>query len=209
MNSAHRLASRKSLTGFQSDHGNQRYGIREWPFYQGEHMVTHNVTTIERVLYKTRAMCLLCGCLLVPAVILVATWAQAKAAPTASSVSITPVSHNTETIAGEPELYLSTPDPEVSSVVFTFLPGAVSQWMIHPAPVYVYVLEGTLVVEFEDGSHQSFHQGQGFLQCRSKWHRGRRNDGSQTMRFLAVFFGGKGVPNVVHPASGRLVVQQK
>jgi hypothetical protein len=29
------------------------------------------------------------------------------------------------------------------------------------------------------------------------------------MRFLAVFFGGKGVPNVVHPASGPLVDQRK
>jgi quercetin dioxygenase-like cupin family protein len=80
--------------------------------------------------------------------------------------------------------------------------------MIHPAPVCIYVLEGTLVVEFEDGSHQSFHTGQAFLQCRSKWHRGR-NDSSQTMRFLAVFFGAKGVPNVVHPAAGSLVDQQR
>ncbi len=170
--------------------------------------MTHNFTTMERVLCTLRAMCLLCSCLMVVALVPIAARAQAKGASPTPTVSITPVSRNSATIAGEPEFYLSTPDPEVSSVVFTFPPGAVSQWMIHPAPVYVYVLEGTLVVEFEDGSHQSFHEGQGFLQCRSKWHRGR-NDGSQTMRFLAVFFGGKGVPNVVHPASGPLVAQQK
>ena len=171
-------------------------------------MVTHNAIRIERVLYTLRAMCLLCSCLLAVALVPIAARAQANPASPTPTVSITPVSHDTLTIAGEPELYLSTPDPEVSSVVFTFPPSAVSQWMIHPAPVYVYVLEGTLTVEFEDGSHQSFHAGQGFLQCRSKWHRGR-NDGSQTMRFLAVFFGAKGVPNVVHPASGPVVAQQK
>jgi quercetin dioxygenase-like cupin family protein len=121
-----------------------------------------------------------------------------------ATVSMTPVSRDSMTIAGEPELYLSTPEPEVSSAVFTFAPGAVSQWMVHPAPLCIYVLEGTLLVEFEDGSHQSFHAGQAFLQCRSKWHRGR-NDSSQTMRFLAVFFGAKGVPNVVHPPEGTLV----
>lgn len=170
--------------------------------------VTHNVTTVEGALYKARAMRLPCSCLLVAALFSVTVWAQSKAAPPVLTASITPVSHDSVTIAGEPELYLSTPEPEVSSVIFTFPPGAVSQWMIHPAPAYVYVLEGTLVVEFEDGSHQLFHAGQGFLQCRSKWHRGR-NDSSQTMRFLAVFFGGKGVPNVVHPASGPLVDQQK
>ena len=121
-----------------------------------------------------------------------------------ASVSMTPVSKDSLTIAGEPELYLSTPEPEVSGVVFTFPSGAVSQWMIHPVPLYIYVLEGTLAVEFEDGSDQSFHEGQGFLQCRSKWHRGRNNT-SQTMRFLAVFVGAKGVPNVVHPAEGPAV----
>ena len=170
--------------------------------------MTSKIRNIEQKLYKVRAMCLLFSCFM--AVMLVPIWAegQTKVAAAAPTVSIAPVSHDSATIAGEPELYLSTPDPEVSSLVFTFPPGAVSQWMIHPAPVYVYVLEGTLEVEFEDGSHQSFHAGQGFLQCRSKWHRGR-NDGSQTMRFLAVFLGGKGVPNVVHPASGPLVDQQK
>ena len=166
--------------------------------------MTHNATRIERKLYKVRTICLVCVVVVVP----IWDWAQARISSAAPTVSMTPVSHDSVTIASEPELYLSTPDPEVSSLVFTFPPGAVSQWMIHPAPVYVYVLEGTLEVEFEDGSHQSFHTGQGFLQCRSKWHRGR-NDGSETMRFLAVFFGGKGVPNVVHPASGPLVDQHK
>ena len=171
--------------------------------------MTNDVTTVERTLYKARAMCLLCGCLLGVALLpAFAARAQSKATPPVAAASITPVSHDSLTIAGEPELYLSTPEPEVSSVIFTLPPGGVSQWMIHPAPAYIYVLEGTLVVEFEDGSHKSFRAGQGFLQCRSKWHRGR-NDGSQTMRFLAVFFGAKGVPNVVHPASGPVVSLQK
>lgn len=169
--------------------------------------MTHNVPIIERALYKADSIRLVCTCLLGLVLVPIAVSAQVKPDLPSPSVSITPVSRDSLTIAGEPELYLSTPEPEVSSVIFTFPPGSVSQWMIHPAPAYVYVLEGTLVVEFEDGSHQSFHAGQGFLQCRSKWHRGR-NDSSQTMRFLAVFFGGKGVPNVVHPASGRLVDQK-
>jgi len=130
--------------------------------------------------------------------------AFAQSSTSSATASITPVSRDSVTIAGEPELYLSTPEPEVSSAVFTFPAGAVSQWMTHPVPAYVYVLEGTLTVEFEDGLRKSFHAGQAFLQCRSKWHRGR-NDTSQTMRFLAVFVGAKGVPNVLHPAAGPVV----
>ena len=91
--------------------------------------MTHNVTRIERVLYTLRAMRLLCSCLLVVVLVPIAARAQAKAASPTPTVSITPVSHDSLTIAGEPELYLSTPDPEVSSVVFTFPPSAVSQWI--------------------------------------------------------------------------------
>lgn len=161
-----------------------------------------------RLVMRNTLMTLLFLAVSVAAVGPIAALAQNKPAPPTSAVSITPVSQDSVTIAGEPELYLNTPEPQVTSVVFTFPPGSVSQWMTHPAPAYVYVLEGTLVVEFEDGSRQTFHAGQGFLQCRSKWHRGR-NDSSQTMRFLAVFFGAKGVPNVVHPAAGPLVDLQR
>ena len=48
-----------------------------------------------------------------------------------SSVTMAPVSKDRLTIAGEPELYLSTPEPEVSSSVFTFPARSVSQWMTH------------------------------------------------------------------------------
>ena len=80
--------------------------------------------------------------------------------------------------------------------------GATTDWMTHPVQGYVYVLEGTLTVEFADGSHKEFKAGQGFPQARSKWHRGR-NDGTTPMRFLAVFFGGKDVPTVLNPPEPR------
>jgi quercetin dioxygenase-like cupin family protein len=65
-------------------------------------------------------------------------------------------------------------------------------------PGYLYVLEGELTVEFEDGHHLVFKAGQAFMQARTKWHRGI-NTGSGTMRFLAVFFGSKGTPEVLNP----------
>lgn len=109
------------------------------------------------------------------------------------------VSNDSSSIAGEPLAYPSTPDPEISSYILPIAPGAVTEWMVHPVPGYLYVLEGTLTVEFaDDGSRQSFEAGQAFLQARSKWHRGR-NDGNTPVRFLAVFCGAKDVPTVLHP----------
>jgi quercetin dioxygenase-like cupin family protein len=113
-------------------------------------------------------------------------------------VTQTLVSTDTQTDAGEPILYLSTPNPEVSSYIFEFEPGASTKWMVHPAPGYVYVLEGSFTVEFDDGRVLEFRAGQGFLQARNAWHRGRNLTG-QPVRFLAVFYGAAGVPNVLNP----------
>jgi hypothetical protein len=77
--------------------------------------VTHNATTLAGTRHKARAMRLLCSCLLVAALVPVAARAQYKAVPPVPTASITPVSHDSVTIAGEPELYLSTPELSVNN----------------------------------------------------------------------------------------------
>jgi len=135
---------------------------------------------------------------------------QATPPPQAAPVTatMTMVSRDSETDAGEPLSYLSTPNPEVSSVILTIPPGGRTEWMTHPVPGYIYVLEGTLTVEFEDGHRLSFKAGQALLQARTKWHRGL-NLGSEQMRFLAVFYGAKGVPEVLNPPVGSMVPKEK
>jgi quercetin dioxygenase-like cupin family protein len=112
--------------------------------------------------------------------------------------TVTPVSKDDTTDAGEPITYPVGGSPEVSSAILTVPPGGKTEWMTHPVPGYVYVLQGTLTVEFEDGHRLTFHSGEGFLQARTKWHRGI-NQGAEPLRFLAVFFGAKGVPIILHP----------
>ena len=123
---------------------------------------------------------------------------------TANQATISMVSRDTETDAGEPIRYLSTPNPEVTSMILSLPPGGKTDWMTHPVPGYVYVLEGQLTVEFEDGSRVTFKAGKGFMQARTKWHRGL-NEGKQTMRFLAVFYGEKGTPVILNPPHGAMV----
>lgn len=113
-------------------------------------------------------------------------------------VTVTDVSKDSTTIAGEPLNYLLTANPEIGSSLVTIPVGKATEWMTHPVQGYVYVLEGTLTVEYAEGFRKEFKAGHGFAQGRSKWHRGR-NDGDTIVRFLAVFFGGKGVPNVLNP----------
>jgi quercetin dioxygenase-like cupin family protein len=118
--------------------------------------------------------------------------------PATNQATITMVSTDTTTDAGEPIRYLSTPNPEVTAMTLSLPPGGKTDWMTHPVPGYVYVLEGALTVEFTDGSHITFKAGQGFMQARTKWHRGV-NEGNTTMRFLAVFFGEKSTPTILNP----------
>jgi quercetin dioxygenase-like cupin family protein len=115
-----------------------------------------------------------------------------------SNETVTPVSKDDTTDAGEPITYPVGASPEVTAAVLIVPPGGKTEWMTHPVPGYVYVLQGTLTVEFEDGHHLTFQSGQGFLQARTKWHRGI-NQGTEPLRFLAVFFGAKGVPIILHP----------
>ena len=121
--------------------------------------------------------------------------------------TITMVSKDTTTDAGEPIRYLSTPNAEVTSSIITIPPGGKTDWMTHPVPGYLYILEGELTVEFADGHRLHFKQGQAFMQARAKWHRGI-NEGKTQMRFLAVFFGEKDTPVILNPPHGAVVEQK-
>jgi quercetin dioxygenase-like cupin family protein len=129
---------------------------------------------------------------------------SAQAAPTASPAlahgdeQITMLPDLAATIAGEPLAYPSTPAPVISSGVLTIPPRSTTKWMIHPVPAYVYVLQGTLIVEFQNGSRHAYKAGEAFLQCHTMWHRGV-NAGNEPVKFLAVFVGAKGEPVIVHP----------
>jgi quercetin dioxygenase-like cupin family protein len=124
----------------------------------------------------------------------------------AGQATVTMVSKDTMTDAGEPITYLSTPNPEVTSAIVALPPGGKTDWMTHPVPGYLYILEGELTVEFEDGHHLVFKAGQAFMQSRTKWHRGI-NTGAGQMRFLAVFFGEKGIAPVLNPPHGPIVTK--
>jgi quercetin dioxygenase-like cupin family protein len=110
-----------------------------------------------------------------------------------------------KTIAGESLSYPLTPNPVVFTNVLTIQPGVVTDWMVHPVQPFLYVLEGTLTVEFAaDGSRHTFNAGQGFLQTRCHWHRGR-NDGKTAVRLLGVFIGAEDVPVMLHSPAGPAV----
>jgi len=113
-------------------------------------------------------------------------------------VTVTAVMKGSTTIGGQKIEYPKTDKAEMASVLVDIQPGKENGRHMHPVPTYVHVLEGTLTVEFEDGSRQTFKAGSGFLEVVNTWH-SAKNLGEVPVRLLVVFAGEKGTPNLIRP----------
>ena len=112
--------------------------------------------------------------------------------------TVTAVMKGSRTIGGQNIEYPKTDKAEIASVMIEIQPGKESGRHMHPVPTYVHVLEGTLTVEFEDGSRQAFKAGSGFLEAVNTWHN-VKNLGEAPLKFLVVFAGEEGKPNLMRP----------
>jgi len=111
---------------------------------------------------------------------------------------VTGVMKGSRTIGGQNIEYPKTDKAEITSVMIEIQPGKESGRHMHPVPTYVHVLEGTLTVEFEDGSRQPFKAGSGFLEAVNAWHN-VKNLAEVPLKFLVVFAGEEGKPNLIRP----------
>ena len=111
---------------------------------------------------------------------------------------VTGVMKGSRTIGGQNIAYPKTDKAEITSVMIEIQPGKESGRHMHPVPTYVHVLEGTLTVEFEDGSRQPFKAGSGFLEAVNTWHN-VKNLGEAPLKFLVLFAGEEGKPNLIRP----------
>jgi len=133
------------------------------------------------------------------AVLLILVFVQTTVSVLAEQdVTVTAVMKGTTTIGGQNIVYPKTDKAEMASVLIEIQPGKESGRHMHPVPTYVHVLEGTLTVEVEDGSRQAFKAGSGFLEAVNTWHN-VKNLGEVPLRFLVVFAGEEGKPNLIRP----------
>ena len=96
---------------------------------------------------------------------------------------------------GLPLQYLKTNKPEVTVAVVEIAPGAETGWHIHKAPVYAYVLEGTIKVMTEN-KELTFTKGQAIAEVQNVKHNGK-NIGKDTLKLIVFYGGEEGVPNAI------------
>ena len=109
---------------------------------------------------------------------------------------VSPVVKATATASGQKLQYPQTDKPEIESVLIEIAPGGESGRHMHPVPTYVYVVEGTLTVEMDDGSPREYPAGSGFLESVNTWHNGK-NLGQAPVKVLVVFVSEEGKKNLI------------
>jgi len=92
--------------------------------------------------------------------------------------------------------YPSGSQAQVSSAILTIAPGVSTGLHKHDAPMYAYILEGTLTVTYEGGIVKEFSAGSAILEAVGTPHNGE-NKTDKPVKILVVNIGAEGVANSV------------
>ena len=103
-----------------------------------------------------------------------------------------------ETVIGQ-EIAFPEGAAMITSVIITLPPGAETGWHRHDAPLFAYVLDGEITVDYGSDGRRTYTAGDAFLEAYSTDHKGM-NAGSVPAKVLAVFAGAEGVQNTVPSA---------
>ena len=91
--------------------------------------------------------------------------------------------------------YPTTGPATVPALEVTIAPGAETVLHRHPAPMFAYILDGEVTVDYGAGGKRSFHKGEAFMEAMDVAHKGV-NTGTVPVRILAVSMGAEGTANV-------------
>ena len=100
------------------------------------------------------------------------------------------------TILDQPITYPKKKPAQVTSSIIMLEPGQETGWHKHGAPMYAYILEGTLTVEYDAGVTKEYPAGTALMEAQGVFHNGT-NKGTSQVRVLVVNMGAKGVKNSV------------
>jgi quercetin dioxygenase-like cupin family protein len=115
------------------------------------------------------------------------------AAATPPGVSVETLIDTSETVLGQ-EFAYPKGRARITAVVVTLPPGAVLAPHQHEVPLFAYVLEGELIVDYGSKGERTYRAGDPFVEAIDWPHQGR-NAGRGIVKILAVYAGSEKVPN--------------
>jgi quercetin dioxygenase-like cupin family protein len=115
-----------------------------------------------------------------------------------ATISASPLLKAAETnILGQAVIYPDALPAQVSSSILTVPAGVATGWHFHTAPMYAYILEGTLTVTYETETgtvEKVYRAGEAIMEAVGTHHNGVNNTTSP-VRVLVVNIGAAGVAN--------------
>ncbi len=124
--------------------------------------------------------------------LLPATMAQAEQGYS-QQTEVTPLLATGDTIIGQPLAYPAG-KPKVTALIVTVPPGGETGWHEHQVPLFAYVLDGALEVDYGDKGVRTYKAGDSLMEAMNWPHNGT-NKGDKPVRILAVYIGAEGIPN--------------
>ena len=115
-------------------------------------------------------------------------------APPPPSYPAVPLLSTGTTIVGEKIRYPSG-DAHVTAAIVTLAPGARTVLHRHDVPLFAYILEGELTVDYGAHGKRTYTQGQSLMEAMAVPHFGV-NTGTTPMRLIGVYMGADGAADV-------------
>ncbi len=108
---------------------------------------------------------------------------------------LTPILKGDTDVLGTPLAYPAG-QALVTTAIVTIPPGGSTGWHHHEVPLFAYILEGELTVEYDDHGTKVYRAGEGVLEAVGVPHNGS-NLGTLPVKLLAVYMGGATAVNTI------------
>lgn len=86
--------------------------------------------------------------------------------------------------------------PNITSAIVTVPPGGETGWHEHEVPLFAYILEGELTVDYGERGTKVYRTGEAVLEAVGWPHNGT-NTGTVPMKLVAVYMGGGNASNTI------------
>ena len=107
-----------------------------------------------------------------------------------------PLLSTSTSIVGETIRYPKSGRAHVTAAIVTLAPGGRTIMHKHGVPLFAYILDGELTVDYGKHGKRTYRKGQSFMEAMNAAHFGV-NTGKKPVRLLAVYMGAKHAKDVV------------
>jgi quercetin dioxygenase-like cupin family protein len=106
---------------------------------------------------------------------------------------LTPLYEGNQTIIGQAIAY---PDgtPKVTAAIVTIAPGQETGWHTHQVPLFVYILDGEISVDYGTKGVKIYKAGDSLLEAMN-WPHNATNKTDKPVKIMAVYIGAADKPN--------------